>query len=106
VKLERTRQGRDPQASAGAIDSQSVKVVAFLDEDTGIDGGKKIHGRKRHLLVDTLGLPLAVHVSAANTALPAAGRRLPSALSIPYLWVILLLKSYFISWQQKNIGFT
>jgi len=30
----------------------------------------------------------------------------PSALSIPYLWVILLLKSYFISWQQKNIGFT
>jgi len=41
--------------------------VDFLDEETGIDGGKKIHGRKRHLLVDTLGLPLAVHVSSANT---------------------------------------
>lgn len=68
VKLERTRQGRDPQVSAGAIDSQSVKVVAFLDEETGIDGGKKINGRKRHLWVDTLGLPLAVHVSSANTA--------------------------------------
>jgi len=80
VKLERIRQGRDPQTSAGAIDSQSVKVVAFLDEDTGIDGGKKIHGRKRHLWVDTLGPPQAIDVSAANTALPAAGRRLPRRL--------------------------
>ena len=68
MKLERIRQGRDPQASAGAIDSQSVKVVAFLEEETGIDGGKKIHGRKRHILVDTQGLPLAIHLSAANTA--------------------------------------
>ena len=68
VKLERIRQGRDPQASAGAIDSQSVKVVAFIDEDKGIDGGKKVNGRKRHLLVDTQGLPLAIHVSSANTA--------------------------------------
>lgn len=67
VKLERIRQGRDPYPSAGAIDSQSVKVVAFVSEQTGIDGGKKVNGRKRHLLVDTLGLPLAIEVTAANT---------------------------------------
>lgn len=68
VKLERIRQGREPAASAAAIDSQSVKIVAFLDQETGIDGGKKVNGRKRHLVVDTLGLPLAIHVSSANTA--------------------------------------
>ena len=67
VKLERIRQGRTGQASAAAIDSQSVKVVAFIKEETGIDGGKKVNGRKRHLLVDVKGLPLAIHVSSANT---------------------------------------
>lgn len=68
VKLARINNGRAPQASAGAIDSQSVKIVAFIGKDTGIDGGKKVNGRKRHLLVDTQGLPLAIEVSSANTA--------------------------------------
>ena len=68
VKVDRVRQGRNPQPTAAAIDSQSVKVVAFIGEDTGVDGGKKINGRKRHLLVDTLGLPIAIDVSSASTA--------------------------------------
>ena len=68
VKLERVRQGRNPDASAAAIDSQSVKVVAFVGQETGVDGGKMINGRKRHILVDTLALPLAISVSSANTA--------------------------------------
>ncbi len=38
----------------------------FISIETGIDGGKKINGRKRHLAVDALELPLALHVSAAN----------------------------------------
>ena len=67
VKLERIRQGREAQASVSAIDSQSVKVVAFVNEETGIDGGKKVNGRKRHLLVDVNGLPLAIHVYSAWT---------------------------------------
>lgn len=41
VKIKRIRQGRNPQASAGAIGSQSVKAVAFLNEETVTDGGKK-----------------------------------------------------------------
>ena len=48
-------------------------MVAFIKEETGIDGGKKVNGRKRHLLVDTEGLPIAIHVSAANTSDPVGG---------------------------------
>lgn len=68
VDYERQRQGRNREASAAAVDSQSIKKSPFISLDTGIDGGKKINGRKRHLLVDTLGLPLAIHVSAADVA--------------------------------------
>ena len=66
VEKERERQGRQAQASAAAIDSQSVKKGSLIQLQTGIDGGKLVNGRKRHIVVDTLGLPLAIHVSAAN----------------------------------------
>jgi transposase len=66
VQQERKRSGREEQASMAAIDSQSVKKVAFISLDTGIDGGKKVNGRKRHIAVDSQGLPLAISVSAAN----------------------------------------
>lgn len=66
VQKERIRQGRGAEATAGAIDSQSVKKVSLINLDTGIDGNKKINGRKRNILVDTLGLPLAIFVCAAN----------------------------------------
>jgi len=51
--------------SAAAIDSQSVKT-ANGGSDRGTDGGKRVRGRKRHILVDTLGLLVAVVVTAAN----------------------------------------
>jgi len=64
VEKERKRHCREAQASA--VDSQSVKKGSLISMDTGIDGGKNVNGRKRHLAVDSLGLPLALHVSAAN----------------------------------------
>ena len=63
---ERQRQGRKVQPSGGCIDSQSIKS-ATQDSAIGYDGGKQVKGRKRHLLVDTLGLMLCVWVTAANT---------------------------------------
>ncbi|MGI4750638.1 MAG: transposase [Janthinobacterium lividum] len=54
------------RASTAAIDSQSVKKVGFIGIQMGVDGGKKMKGRKRHLTIDKLGLPLAISVSAAN----------------------------------------
>jgi putative transposase len=66
VEKERVRQGRQRQASAVAVDSQSVKKGSLISIETGIDGHKNVNGRKRHLAVDALGLPLALHVSAAN----------------------------------------
>lgn len=70
---ERKKQGREGSPSLLAIDSQSVKTVQFVSEETGIDGGKKINGRKRTILVDKLGLPLAIKVTAANISDNQAG---------------------------------
>jgi putative transposase len=63
--LLRKKHGRRVRPTAAVLDSQSVKS-AGLAEEAGYDAGKKIKGRKRHLLVDTLGLVLSVLVTAAS----------------------------------------
>jgi putative transposase len=63
---ERKRVGKDPQPTAAIIDSQSVKTVGESAHPSGYDAHKNVKGRKRHLLVDTLGLPLSIHVTPAD----------------------------------------
>jgi transposase len=63
----RVQQGRNPQPSAGIIDSQSVKGADTVGRDSrGYDAGKKINGRKRFIVTDTVGLLIMVVVLAAS----------------------------------------
>ena len=73
VIMEREKKEKESTPSLLAIDSQSVKIVQFTFEEKGIDGGKFINGRKRTILVDTLGLPWAIKVTAANISDNQAG---------------------------------
>ncbi|MFE2473559.1 IS5 family transposase [Streptomyces mirabilis] len=69
----RERAGHDALPTAGVIDSQSVKADAVVVAGTrGFDGGKLVNGRKRHGVVDTLGLLLGVMVTAADVGDRAA----------------------------------
>lgn len=61
----REMEGREPSPTAGVIDSQSVKTTEAAGPH-GYDAGKKINGRKRHLLVDTMGLLIAAIVHRAD----------------------------------------
>jgi putative transposase len=105
----RTRLGRNPQPSAGIVDSQSAKTSGVGGEARGSDGGKKVRGRKRHLLVDTEGLVLKATVHSAKVPaqdgirllLKGIRERLPR-LSKP--WVDAGYQGRGKEWVEQELG--
>ncbi|MET7772512.1 IS5 family transposase [Nocardia sp. NPDC005366] len=90
--LVRRAQGRAPDPTAAVIDSQSVRAAETVAAASrGFDAGKKINGRKRHIVVDTIGLLLVVCVTAAGTqdrdgARPALERLRELFATIVLVW--------------------
>jgi putative transposase len=106
----RLKDGRAAQASALIVDSQSAKS-AEGGEQRGFDGGKKVSGRKRNLIVDTLGLLVLAKVTAANVQDVHAGKQIfQDLLKRPHLRVRLLAifadggyRGELVDWVKVNL---
>jgi putative transposase len=102
--------GREPTPSAAIIDSQSVKTTE-QGGPHGYDGGKKVNGRKRHIMVDTLGLLLRVVVHPANLqdregaplVLVGQQRRFPR---LRHLWADQGYTGPILDWIHEELGWT
>ena len=106
----RDSEDRDQEPSAAVIDSQSVKADATVAlAARGFDAGKKINGRKRHLLTDTLGLLLAVLVTPASTTDRDAARLLLTAARdrfgrLTRVWADGGYTGHLVDWSAAQLG--
>ncbi|HEY2068490.1 MAG TPA: IS5 family transposase [Rhizomicrobium sp.] len=71
----RMKEGKRRFPTIAILDSQSVKTGKTVRAEKGYDGGKHVKGRKRHIAVDVLGLPLALAVTSANTHDKVGGKK-------------------------------
>ena len=105
----RRKAGRHKHPPAGSLDSQSVKTTQVAGV-RGYDTGKNVNGRKRHVLVDTLGLLLAVVVTAAAVSDPAGARLLFARLggackNLRRIWVDGTYRGTLVDWVVDQYRF-
>ena len=105
----RRRDGRHKHPTAGCLDSQSVKCTASPGV-RGYDKGKCVNGRKRHILVDTLGLLLAVTVTAASVQDRDGARLLLAELpggckKLRRIWVDGAYRGQLMLWVAQRCRF-
>jgi putative transposase len=105
----RQQADRHKHPTAGCLDSQSVKTTK-LGGERGYDKGKNVKGRKRHVLVDTLGLLLAVLVTAASVSDPAGARLLLARLGgactkLRLIWVDGTYRGQLVEWVAQHMRF-
>lgn len=106
--MSREKEGREAEPSAGIIDSQSVKTTEVGGE-RGYDAGKKINGRKRHIIVDTPGNLLEVVVHAADIQDRDGARLVLSKLSeatvnrLKKLWADRAYSGKLIDWVHEKL---
>jgi transposase len=98
----RRQEGRFETPSVLALDSQSVKKTTFIHIETGVDGGKNINGRKRHIAVDTLGLPWAIAVTSAQTSDNEGGKQLIDQLAgkVPRVELLAVDNGYKVAFEE------
>lgn len=106
---ERKRVGRHKHPTAGCIDSQSVEGT-LVPGVRGYDAGKHVMGRKRHILVDTLGLVLGVHVTPASVSDPAGARQLLCSLggfckNLRKIWADGTYRGQLLDWVAARFRF-
>jgi putative transposase len=107
----RQRAGRTPEASAGSVDSQTIKTTEAGGE-RGYDAGKKINGRKRHIVVDTIGFLIEVVVHAANIQGREGAKLVLDKLSpdakrcLKKLWADAGYRGHLVDWVHANITAT
>jgi putative transposase len=110
VAKTRVKKGKKAAPTAGIIDSQSAKASNICQGEIGYDGGKKVKGRKRHIVVDTMGLILTVVIHAANVHDSVAAKEVFRRLSDKYLTGLQLIFADggylgdLIEWTKMKMG--